>query len=409
MSFRKRNIGLSNNTESTSKPSPSTPKVQVPGVRPSAIDGRPVTSTGTASLDALLAGHGGLALGCSFLIEENGATDYAGALLKFYAAEGVLQGHHVHVLGLPESWGRDLPGTARESSRVKDSGTSGEKMKIAWRYESLGQFGAGSTGSRGPPPRQPPLGSEASQPPTERLYNHTFDLTKRLAHPSETSLTFHPFSQTPTPSHSPFLAIINGLKDSINANNSIPHRLIVPSLLSPLLYPPNASQPQHLLSFLHSLRALLALNASTKVLTIITSIPLPLSPRNTGLTRWIELLHDGVIELSPFPHSTDTLFAASSQASKAAAAAGDEPPQGLLKIHKLPVFTDRASGVRSEDGGDDWAFTLSRRKFAIQAWRLGPVDGDPGEEAEPGGTHSHGDEPREGKRKKGKKAEGMDF
>jgi elongator complex protein 4 len=149
MSFRKRNIALSNNTESASKPASSTPKVQIPGVRPSAIDGRPVTSTGTASLDALLAGHGGLALGCSLLIEENGATEYAGALLKFYAAEGVLQGHHVHVLGLPESWGRELPGTARESSKVKESGTSGEKMKIAWRYENLGQFGPGSSASRG--------------------------------------------------------------------------------------------------------------------------------------------------------------------------------------------------------------------------------------------------------------------
>jgi elongator complex protein 4 len=258
-----------------------------------------------------------------------------------------------------------------------------------------------------PPPRQPSLGSEARPPPAERPYNHTFDLTKRLAHPSDTSLTFHPFSPTPTPSHSPFLAIINGLKDSMNVNNSIPHRLIVPSLLSPLLYPPHASQPPHLLSFLHSLRALLALSSPTKVLTIITSLPLPLSPRGTGLTRWIELLHDGVIELSPFPHSTDTLFAASSQASKAAAAVGEEPPQGLLKVHKLGVFTDRASGVRSEDGGDDWAFTLSRRKFAIQAWRLGPVDGDPGQEADEGGTHSHGNEA--GKRKKGKKAEGMDF
>ena len=85
-------------------------KVQLPGVRPSTIDGRAVTSTGTSSFDDLLAGHGGLAVGCSLLIEENGTTDYAGALLKFYAAEGLLQGHHVHVVALPEQWGRELPG-----------------------------------------------------------------------------------------------------------------------------------------------------------------------------------------------------------------------------------------------------------------------------------------------------------
>lgn len=149
MSFRKRNIALSSNTDTVDKLAAPAPKVALPGVRPSAIDGRPVTSTGTASLDGLLAGHGGLALGCSILIEENGATDYAGALLKFYAAEGILQGHHVHVLGLPEAWGRELPGAVGESSKSTQSSTSGEKMKIAWRYESLGQFGASTAGARG--------------------------------------------------------------------------------------------------------------------------------------------------------------------------------------------------------------------------------------------------------------------
>jgi elongator complex protein 4 len=148
MSFRKRNVALSSTADTPSKTSQSPVKAQLPGVKPSSIDGRPVTSTGTATLDGLLAGHGGLALGCSLLIEENGTTDYAGALLKFYAAEGILQGHHVHVLGLPEQWGRELPGAVSESEKDK-SGVKNEKMKIAWRYESLGQFGASSVGSRG--------------------------------------------------------------------------------------------------------------------------------------------------------------------------------------------------------------------------------------------------------------------
>ena len=149
MSFRKRNKALSNTSDSSKPPPTSIPKVQLPGVKPSAIDGRLVTSTGVDALDKLLAGHGGLALGCSLLIEENGATDYAGALLKYYAAEGILQGHHVHVLGLPESWGRELPGAAGESSKPSKSADQGDKMKIAWRYESLGQFGASTAGSRG--------------------------------------------------------------------------------------------------------------------------------------------------------------------------------------------------------------------------------------------------------------------
>ncbi|KAK5085545.1 Elongator subunit elp4 [Lithohypha guttulata] len=139
MSFRKRNIGISDGR----RPSPSnsqvpTRNVTVPGVRPSAIDGKPVTSTGSASFDGLFAGHGGLPTGTSVLVEESGTTDYAGALLRFYAAEGLMQGHYVHVVGLPESWGRELPGLTSESKSARDT-TQSEKMKIAWRYERLGQ------------------------------------------------------------------------------------------------------------------------------------------------------------------------------------------------------------------------------------------------------------------------------
>lgn len=148
MSFRKRNVGLSGSTRSdTTNPQGSKPRPQLPGVRPSPVDGRPTTSTGTASLDALLAGHSGLALGCTVLIEESGTTDYAGALLRFYAAEGLLQGHHVHVIGLSEHWGRELPGVVWEPEKKEMPAETG-KMKIAWRYESLGQFGANAL-SRG--------------------------------------------------------------------------------------------------------------------------------------------------------------------------------------------------------------------------------------------------------------------
>ena len=148
MSFRKRNVGISSTTKSDAPSTASvTPKITLPGVRPSSLDGRSVTSTGTSALDGLLAGHGGLALGCSLVIEESGTTDYAGALLKFYAAEGLLQGHHVHVVGLPEQWGRELPGVVDDKGKSKSSSDK-EKMKIAWRYESLGQH-ASSTSSRG--------------------------------------------------------------------------------------------------------------------------------------------------------------------------------------------------------------------------------------------------------------------
>lgn len=151
MSFRKRNAPLAGvrNLQSVTQsiPTAPVPPTRLPGTRPSAVDGRLVTSTGTATLDNLLAGHGGLVLGSSLLIEESGATDYAGALLRFYAAEGLLQGHYVHVVGLPESWGRDLPGqTTEKKDKSKEAIEDSEKMKIAWRYEKLGQKDVASRG-----------------------------------------------------------------------------------------------------------------------------------------------------------------------------------------------------------------------------------------------------------------------
>ncbi|KAK3202609.1 hypothetical protein GRF29_154g140011 [Pseudopithomyces chartarum] len=102
MAFRKRNTALTRTSDAPASPSSPNPPASPtsipppapqPGTRPSPIDGRLTTSTGTPSLDAILAGHAGLPLGNSILIGESGTTDYAGALLRFYAAEGVVQGH----------------------------------------------------------------------------------------------------------------------------------------------------------------------------------------------------------------------------------------------------------------------------------------------------------------------------
>jgi elongator complex protein 4 len=149
MSFRKRNVGVAQPGDAAAGRAQSD-KASIPGVRPSPLDGRLTTSTGTRSLDALLAGHAGLAVGTSVLIEESGTTDFGAALLRYYAAEGVVQGHNVHVLGINETWGRELPGLAGAESSVKKEETrsSEDRMKIAWRYERLGEFG----GSRGGQP-----------------------------------------------------------------------------------------------------------------------------------------------------------------------------------------------------------------------------------------------------------------
>ena len=148
MSFRKRNVGLSSGRVPPVPALDENEAPSSPGVRPSPLDGRLVTSTGSASLDGLLAGHTGLALGTSMLLEESGTTDFAGALLRYFAAEGVVQQHVVHVVGLSPQWGRELPGLAGVADHTH-AGEEKQKMKIAWRYERLGEFGAGIAGARG--------------------------------------------------------------------------------------------------------------------------------------------------------------------------------------------------------------------------------------------------------------------
>lgn len=149
MSFRKRNVVVSS-PGTADLPIRQAEKVEIPGVRPSPLDGRLTTSTGTRSLDTLLAGHAGLPLGTSVLIEESGTTDFSGALLRYFAAEGVTQGHVVHVLGVGDAWARELPGIQAEkksSEKSTEQKIQGDKMKIAWRYERLGEFGKGALSS----------------------------------------------------------------------------------------------------------------------------------------------------------------------------------------------------------------------------------------------------------------------
>jgi elongator complex protein 4 len=152
MAFRKRNIGIGSQPASPASPATieaPTPIEQLPGVRPSPLTSHPVTSTGAPSIDGLLGGHSGLALGSSLLVGEHDTTDFAGALLRYYAAEGLLQGHVVHIVGVGEGWVRELPGLAdarymrkQEQEKATDTDKAAQdRMKIAWRYERLGQTG----------------------------------------------------------------------------------------------------------------------------------------------------------------------------------------------------------------------------------------------------------------------------
>lgn len=197
---------------------------------------------------------------------------------------------------------------------------------------------------------------------------HTFDLTKRLTVTDPKALNFIPVRPVPV-DKSPFEQLLQTIREQLaTLPKTTLHRLVIPSLLSPAFYPPHASSPQHVLQFLHSVRAILR-QYPTQIVTMI-SLPLMLYPRTTGLTTWMELLSDGVIELSPFPYSVES---GPPTTTGGAATAQEEKPQGMVKVHRLPVFSEKGGGGIS---GDDLAFILSRRKFVIKPFSLPPVEGD---------------------------------
>ena len=152
---------------------------------------------------------------------------------------------------------------------------------------------------------------------------------------------------------------------------------MIPTILSPALYPPTASQPAHFLTFLHALRALL--RAHPTRLTAITTLPLTLHPRSTALTRTAETLSDGVLELTPFPHLMDASHPSHyTTSTTTSTSAKEEQPQGMVKVHKLPLVSERGEGGAGAGNsiGEDLAFTLSRRKFLVAPFSLPPVEGD---------------------------------
>ncbi|KAF4971940.1 hypothetical protein FZEAL_9710 [Fusarium zealandicum] len=356
MSFRKRNVVIG--SAGPSSPVARQEKSLAPGTRPSPLDGRLTTSTGTQSLDQLLSGHAGMPMGTSLLIEETGTTDFGGVLLRYYAAQGLVQGHHVHLLGFGDAWRRELPGLASldgSKSSSKPSSSSDEKMKIAWRYETLGQ--------RNMPARDAQTPATSGQ--TVSTFCHGFDLGKRLESSAIKGQLFATAVDGPlaSPTQSPFQKFISDVTSKIkNSPPSTVHRIVVPSLLSPTLYNSASSQPREILKFLHALRALLR-QFPTQVTALLT-VPITLFPRSSGLTRWMELLSDGVLELIPLQH----------QAPITREPGSEDKGQGLLRAHSLPVFHEKGGGLEGTWNRENLSFKLSSSSgLVITPFSLPPV------------------------------------
>ena len=88
----------------------------------------------------------------------------------------------------------------------------------------------------------------------------------------------------------------------------------------------------------------------------------------------MELLCDAVLELNPLPRREDD----ESRTTSTAAPTNEERPQGMIKVHKLPIIEENSGGAPTAMAralGDDLAFTVSRRRFVIKPFTLPPAIG----------------------------------
>jgi elongator complex protein 4 len=197
---------------------------------------------------------------------------------------------------------------------------------------------------------------------------HSFDLTQRLENSSVKGKlhTTHIGDPISKPASAPFKSFLEEVTSKIKASppSSI-HRIIVPGLLSPTLYTSAACRPQAILQFLHSLRALL--RRFPGQVTAMMTLPVSLYPRSSGLTRWIELLFDGVLELIALQH----------QSQMSREPGDDTKAQGLLRAHVLPVFHEKGGGLEGSWSREDLSFKLSASNgMVITPFSLPPVGED---------------------------------
>lgn len=198
-------------------------------------------------------------------------------------------------------------------------------------------------------------------------------MTKRL--PLDSGRPLHHIKLSPTAFLDPscLSQIITNLVGKIaSSSHDTIHRLIIPSFISPALYPPQSWRANHALRFLCSLRALLRSHSQrlTAMLTISTS----LHHHDSGIVRWMEELCDGVMELLPFPYSIDIKACPSDSLSP-----GRHPhtseldrPHGIFKVHKLPVTTEKGGGCGMSES---LAFSVRRKDFLVSNYHLPPVGG----------------------------------
>ncbi|XP_075423447.1 elongator complex protein 4 isoform X2 [Ascaphus truei] len=335
----------------------------IPGSRPSARHGQLLLSCGVPALDHVLGG--GLAIGTLLLIEEDTYSTYSHLLLKYFLAEGVVNGHEVFVASAnedPTDILQDLPAPLINEIPKQGDGVntqaaaasapdSQDTMKIAWRYQNLPQV--------------------QSVPIYPSRFGHYYDVSKTMPPEMLWAAKCHHFYLPQRMSwdqklrvckmacdYNPLLESIQRVIHQEGFDGSNPQkrqknvlRIGIQSLGSVLWGDDICSEdhPQNLHSltrFLYALRGLLRMSLSVCVITVPTHLI-----QNKAITLRVRNLSDTVVGLESFIGSereTNPLY---------------KDYHGLLHVHQIPRLNSLISDVSDTK---DLAFKLKRKLFTIE-------------------------------------------
>ncbi|KAM8939994.1 elongator complex protein 4 isoform 2-T2 [Pelodytes ibericus] len=341
------------------------------GTRPSVHNGQLLLSSGVPSLDHILGG--GLAVGTLLLIEEDMYSTYSNLLLKYFLAEGVVNGHEVYVASasedpthilkdLPAPLTDEIPKLSASKTEKQAPGTAEdnpESMKIAWRYQNMPKV--------------------QSVPTSSSRFGNYYDISKTMSPEmlqTVNSYTFHvsdamPFLQTQSMGcelacdYHQLLESIQRVVHEGGYDGSNPQqkrqknilRIGIQSLGSVLWGDDICSnhRPQNLHSltrFLYALRGLLRTSLTTCVITVPEHLF-----QSKAITARVRNLSDTVVGLESFSGSereTNPLY---------------KEYHGLLHVHQIPRLNTLISDVSDTK---DLAFKLKRKLFVIERLHLPP-------------------------------------
>ncbi|ELU10947.1 hypothetical protein CAPTEDRAFT_172856 [Capitella teleta] len=325
--------------------------LQIPGTKPSILNNTLLISSGVPSLDSLIGG--GLPVGSVLLIEEDEFASYSQLLLKYFIAEGVICGHHVHISSAdktPEQILQELPDPIVNDPGTSKKPTGSDDMTIAWRYRNL---------------------PEVQSVPSGSTIGHYYDISRTMDSSFITAgkTSFCDISQCDASSKSPFMnphysklleSIHTCIKDhSFGVTTTQTERNILRIGLHSLGSPQwneegwlNEPNDPSLFRFLYCLRSLLRNSFAACLLTIPTHLY-----EDSGFVGRIRNLCDSVIQLKAFEGSDKEKNPAFKEY------------RGLVNCVKLPHLNSLMPLVPDTM---DLAFKLRRKKFTIEKLHLPP-------------------------------------